>query len=92
MSEASWGKDGKTPAINWSVSASLENVERGGQDITEVTSLEGAVRAWLTLEPHHKEAAVLAIEEPIQLDGISTSRFAGETIAALAERLPVANS
>jgi len=92
MTEASWNNEAKTPSIDWSVSAALENVERGGQDIAEVTSLEGAVRAWQSLEPEHKTLAVISIEQPIQLDGVSTSHFAGDTIAALVEHLPVGNS
>ena len=88
MSEASWDDTAKTPTIDWSVSAALENVERGGQDIAEVTNLEAAVRAWLVLEPQHKADATLTIEHPIQLNGVSTSSFAGATIAALAEHLP----
>ena len=88
MTEASWNDKAKTPTIDWSVSAALENVERGGQDIAEVTNLEGAVRAWLVLEPQHNADAVLTIEHPIQLDGVATTHFSGDTIAALAERLP----
>lgn len=90
MVEASWTDQTKTPAIDWSVSAALENVERGGQDVAEVTNLEGAVRAWLALDPAHQAQATLTIEHPIQLDGVSTSSFAGLTIAALAEHLPPA--
>ena len=92
MTEASWNNDANTPAIDWSVSAALENVERGGQDIAEVTSFEDAVRAWQSLEPERKALAVITIEQPIQLDGVSTSQFSGDTIAALVEHLPVGNS
>lgn len=92
MTEASWNNEAKTPAIDWSVSAALENVERGGQDIAEVTSLESAVRAWQVLDSKHKADAVITIEQPIQLDGVSTSQFSGDTIAALVEHLPVANT
>eukprot|EP01037_Dinobryon_pediforme_P029332 gene29332-32928_t len=45
MAEATWGDDTKTPAIDWRMSASLEDVPRGSEDVAEVTSLEGAVRA-----------------------------------------------
>ena len=89
MSEASWSDNSMTPVIDWSVSAALENVERQRQDFAEVTSLEGAVRAWLTLEPRHKSDAVLTVEHPIQLNGVAHTSFAGETLSALAERLPV---
>ncbi len=88
MAEASWTDKAKTPKIDWSVSAALENVQREGQDIAEVTNLEAAVRVWLTLDPRHKKGAVLTIENAIQLDGVATSSFAGDTIAALAEHLP----
>ena len=88
MTEASWGDTTKTPTIDWRMSASLENVPRGDNDVAEVTSLERAVRAWLDLDPAHRAAATLTPERPIQLDGVATSSFEGEGIAALAERLP----
>ena len=88
MSEASWDEEVKTPPIDWSISAALENVARGGQEVAEVTNLEGAVRAWLALEPTHQMQATLSIEHSILLDGVATSSFAGQTIAALAEHLP----
>jgi hypothetical protein len=92
MVEGSWHDEVKTPAIDWSASAALENVERGGQDIAEVTNLEGAVRAWLALDSEHQGQAILTIDHPIHLDGVATSHFAGRTIAALAEHLPPGNS
>ncbi len=61
---------------------------RGDSDVAEVTSLEGAVRAWLTLDKEHRAAATLASERAVQMDGVSTTSFTGEGIAALAERLP----
>ncbi|RYG79657.1 MAG: hypothetical protein EON59_15875 [Alphaproteobacteria bacterium] len=88
MTEGNWDDAAKTPSIDWTMSAALENVEREGQDVAEVTNLGGAVRAWLLLEQHHKDAAVLTIEHPIQLDGVATTSFSGATIAALAEHLP----
>ncbi|CAN5323849.1 hypothetical protein BH10PSE12_BH10PSE12_01610 [soil metagenome] len=88
MTEASWGERAKTPQIDWAMSAALENVQRGGEDLAEVTNLEGAVRAWLGLDPQHKADAVLTIERPIHLDGVATARFAGQTIAVLVEHLP----
>lgn len=88
MTEATWGEDGKTPQIDWQMSASIEDVPRGDSDVAEVTSLEGAVRAWLTLDPEHRTAATLKLERAVQMDGMSTTSFAGQGIAALAERLP----
>jgi hypothetical protein len=55
MTEATWGESAKTPDINWRISASLENVPRGGTDIAEVTNLERAVRDWVRLDPEHKK-------------------------------------
>ena len=46
MTEATWGTDTKSPAIEWRMSAALENVPRGENDVAEVTSLAGAVREW----------------------------------------------
>jgi hypothetical protein len=88
MTEATWGDDAKTPDIDWRMSAALEDVPRGGEDVAEVTSLEGAVRAWIGLDPEHKDAATLTTERPVQIDGVSGSSFSGTGIAALAERLP----
>ena len=88
MMEATPADDGRTPKIDWQMSAAIEDVPRGESDVAEVTSLEGAVRAWLTLDPQHRAAATLTLERAVQLDGVSTTSFAGEAIAALAERLP----
>ncbi|MBB3348384.1 hypothetical protein [Sphingomonas sp. BK069] len=87
MAEATWGDSG-TPTIDWRMSAALENVPRGDDDLAEVTSLEGAVRAWLTLDPAHREAAVLTPERPILIDGASVPAFHGAGIYELAGRLP----
>ena len=35
MTEATWGESAKTPEINWRMSASLENVARGDNDVAE---------------------------------------------------------
>ena len=70
------------------MSASPENVPRGDEHLAEVTSLEGAVRAWQDLDEAHREAAVLTPEQPFQIDGSVPDKFAGSAIAALAERLP----
>lgn len=91
MTEATWGDDAKTPEIDWRMSAALQNVPRGDGDLAEVTSLEGAVRAWTTLDPKHRDAAVLTPERPLQIDGMAHATIAGDGIAALAERLPSAN-
>jgi hypothetical protein len=87
MSQASWDEAG-SPEINWRMSAALENVPRGNEDLAEVTSLEGAVRAWLALDPPHRSAATLTLEHPLLIDGASIPEFSGEGIGALAERLP----
>lgn len=88
MTEATWDDTAKTPPIDWRMSAALENVPRGGGDVAEVTSLEGAVRAWRELDPAHREAAVLTPEHPLLIDGVSTPRLEGAGIEVLAERLP----
>ena len=87
MTEASWG-DAGSPGINWRMSAALENVPRGEEDLAEVTSLERAVRAWLALDATHRAEATLTPEQPLLIEGASLSVFSGEGIAALAEHLP----
>ena len=87
MTEATWG-DAASPEIDWRMSAALENVPRGTEDVAEVTSLEGAVRAWIELDPDHRRGAVLTPERSVRLDGAAISSFDGDGIAALAERLP----
>jgi len=88
MAEAAWDDEAKTPAIDWRMSASLENVQRGDDELAEVNSLEGAVRAWQSLEGEHRDGAVLTPERPVQIDGAVSDSFAGEAIAASANRLP----
>ncbi|AQR74971.1 hypothetical protein [Sphingomonas sp. LM7] len=90
MAEATWGEDAKTPEIDWRMSAALEDVPRGDGDLAEVTSLEGAVRAWLELDPEHRTGAKLTPERAVQIDGASSASFVGEGIAVLAQRLPAA--
>jgi hypothetical protein len=87
MTEARWGDDAKNPPIDWTMSAALENVVRGGGDIAEVTNLGDAVRAWRDLDPDHRAHAVLLLDHPVHIDGAAMNRFEGEGIAALAERL-----
>lgn len=86
MAEATWG-DSATPEIDWRMSAALENVPRGDDDLAEVTSLEGAVRIWLALDPAHREAAILTPDRPVHVNGTLTTAFHGDAIAALADRL-----
>lgn len=88
MTEATWGEEATSSNLDWRMSAALENVPRGDSDLAEVTSLEGAVRAWTMLDADHREQAVLTPERPIQIDGALTATFTGEGIAALSERLP----
>lgn len=88
MTEGIWNDAAKTPCIDWTVSASLKDVERQERDVAEVTNLEEAVRAWLLLDPSHRNAVWLTVEHPIQLDGVATSHFSGYTLKALAEHLP----
>lgn len=88
MTEATWGDDVATPHINWRMSVALEDVPRGEEDLAEVTSLEGAVRAWLELDPAHQANAVITLEHPILIDGVSHSAFAGDHIGELAVHLP----
>lgn len=88
MTEATWGESAKTPDINWRMSASLENVPRGETDIAEVTNLERAVRDWVRLDPEHRDAATLTTDHPVQIEGVSSTTFTGEAIAAIAEHLP----
>lgn len=88
MTEATWDDETKTPEIDWRMSASLENVPRGDNELVEVTSLEGAVRAWLQLDDHHRETAVLTLERSVQLEGALIDRLTGPAITQLVERLP----
>ena len=87
MTEATWNDEAKTPDIDWRMSASLENVPRGDADLAEVTSLEGAVRAWEDLDEQHSDAAILTPERPVQIDGAMSGSFTGMTISALVDRL-----
>lgn len=87
MTEASWGEAG-SPEINWRMSAALENVPRGDQDLAEVTSLGGAVRAWQALDPSRQADAILTPEQPLLIDGVAMSEFVGPGIEALVGRLP----
>ncbi|WP_404337888.1 hypothetical protein AB2M62_03645 [Sphingomonas sp. MMS12-HWE2-04] len=70
------------------MSASLENVPRGDDELAEVTSLDGAVRAWRALDAHHRDVAVLTLERPVQIEGALADKFIGSAIAQLAEHLP----
>jgi hypothetical protein len=87
MTEASWGTAG-TPDIAWRMSAALKNVPRGDDELVEVTNLEGAVRAWLALDPEHRAEATLTTERALLIDGVSLHELRGDHIGALAEQLP----
>lgn len=88
MTEATWGDATRTPDIDWTMSAALENVVRSGSDVAEVTNLGDAVRAWLQLDPAHQADAVLTPERSIQIDGAAMEHFTGDGIRVLSERLP----
>ena len=88
MTEATWGDTTNPTPIEWSMSAALENVPRGDSELAEVTSLEGAVRAWCDLDPEHQIQARLTTEHPIQFEGVATAVFTGNAITELAKRLP----
>ena len=87
MAEASWG-DAASPEIDWRMSAALENVPRGLDELVEVTSLEKAVRAWLDLDPCHQEDAILIPQRPLIVDGVSMIEVRGDNIGSLALELP----
>lgn len=75
-------------AIDWRMSAALENVPRGDAEVPEVTSLEAAVRAWQALDGEMQAEAVLTPERPVSVDDEEpTVAFHGLAIRALAERL-----
>jgi hypothetical protein len=92
MTEATWGDDAMSPDIDWRMSASLQNVPRGGSDLPEVTSLAGAVSAWQALDPEHRRDATLTPERPLVIDGATVATLHGEGIAALVSRLPSGSS
>ena len=74
--------------IDWRMSAVLADVDRGGSELPEVTSLEQAVRAWLALDNGLQNEAVLRPERAIVIDGETVAAFEGQAIRALADRLP----
>ena len=74
--------------IDWTMSAALKNVSRGGNELPEVTSLVGAVRAWTALDNELQNEAVLTPEHPVTVDGEATAAFTGQTIRVLADQLP----
>ena len=73
--------------IDWSMSAALANVQRGGSELPEVTSLEGAVRAWMALDNGLQNEAVLRPERGVTIDGETVEVFEGQAIRVLADRL-----
>lgn len=70
------------------MNASLENVPRGETDVAEVTNLKRTVRHWMALDPQHQTAATLTTEHAVQIDGVASTAFGGQAIAALADHLP----
>ncbi|QQV78001.1 hypothetical protein H5J25_04465 [Sphingomonas aliaeris] len=88
MTEATWGDQSNASEIDWRMSAALENVPRGEEDVAEVTSLLGAVHEWIGLDPKHKAGATLTLERPVLIDGTARTSFQGEAIAMLAAALP----
>jgi hypothetical protein len=88
MTEATWGDNSATPGIDWRMSVALQNVPRGNEEVAEVTSLEGAVRAWCELDRAHQEQAVITLDHPILIEGVSHATFSGQGIADLAAQLP----
>lgn len=74
--------------VDWRMSAVLANVDRGGSELAEVTSLEQAVRAWLALDNGLQNEAVLRPERAVVIDGETVAAFEGQAIRALADRLP----
>lgn len=74
--------------IDWTMSAALENVARGNVGLPEVTSLEGAVRAWLELDPEDRSEATLTLERPLVLEGTRRMELDGDEIQLLADRVP----
>ncbi|RDE04976.1 hypothetical protein [Sphingomonas aracearum] len=88
MAEATWGGDSQNPAIDWKMSAALENVVRQQVEVPEVTNLEKAVRAWIALDPTHRQHAVLTPERPVTIDGTMHDSLTADGIALLASKLP----
>ncbi|WP_294212743.1 hypothetical protein [uncultured Sphingomonas sp.] len=74
--------------IDWRMSAVLADVDRGGSELAEVTSLEQAVQAWLALDNGLQNEAVLRPERAVVIDGETVAAFEGQAIRALADRLP----
>ena len=70
------------------MSAALENVPRGLEELVEVTSLEKAVRAWLALDPAHQEDAILIPQQALIVEGVSMIEIRGDNIGSLALDLP----
>jgi hypothetical protein len=73
--------------IEWQMSAVLANVDRGGNEVPEVTNLADAVRAWLALDDGLQNDAVLRPERAVDVDGEPVAVFAGQAIRGLATRL-----
>jgi len=78
-------------AIDWAMSAALENVARGDSEVPEVTSLRGAVRAWQGLDGELQAAAILTPERPVTIGGDAVASFAGQAIGELVGPLDAAD-
>lgn len=88
MVEATWGTPKGLSPEDWHMSAALEDVPRGNEELAEVTSLEGAVRAWMQLDPELRASARLTLERPVMIGGLPTAALSGEAISALVQLLP----
>ena len=73
--------------IDWQMSAILADVDRGGNEVPEVTNLADAVRAWLALDNGLQNDAVLRPERAVAVEDEQVAVFAGQAIRALADRL-----
>jgi hypothetical protein len=82
-----WGPDLQNPTPDWTISVALENVRRGGLQVTEVTNLREAVTAWQQLDRPSQDEAILILERPVIIDGAQVDRLEGQGVAVLAERL-----
>ena len=87
-----WGPDLQNPTPDWTISVSLDNVLRGGQQIPEVTNLRDAVRTWQQLDQPSQDKAILFLEHRITIGGAQLDRFEGQGVAVLAERLAADDS
>lgn len=76
-----------SPTIDWRMSATLENVLRGGEEFPEMTSLEQAAHTWRELDGLRAHARQ-TMERPISLNGALVAAFTGSAIEPLFRRRP----